>query len=267
MSDYRGQNILITGATTGIGWAFADELAARGANLILVARSEDKLQSVAADLAKRHGGRVEVVAADLRHAGEAQRVYETACRERLPPDLLISNAGIGSYGPFEQLPIERERDQVLLNVLAVVELARLCLPVMVARGRGGIINVASAAAFQPLPYMTVYAATKAFVLSFSEALWTQYRGTGVKVLALCPGPVDTPFFDALDPQAVTGPKIAPRYVVAVALQAWERDRSCVVPGWRSYLLAMLPRLFPRGVVSQITRRMLRPRTTAAGKLS
>lgn len=265
MPRLRGKSALVTGASSGIGLAFAEELGARGLNLVLVARSRDQLEQLATELAQRAGVRVEAISADLRRPGEVERVYRTACELGLAPDVLINNAGIGSYGPFDALPLEGERDQVLLNTLAVVELARLCLPSMVARNEGWVIHVASAAGFQPLPYMAVYAATKAFVLTFSEALWGQYRDTGVRVLALCPGPVATPFFDKLGAEeALTGPQLSPEAVVAEALRAIDRNRCYSIPGWRSYLLAHVPsRLLPRSVVVRIAHRILRPRRSRA----
>jgi short-subunit dehydrogenase len=261
MLRLRGKSALVTGASSGIGRAFAEELAARGMNLVLVARSCGPLEQLATELTQRAGVRVEPIPGDLCRPDEVERVYRSACARGLAPDVLINNAGVGSYGPFETLSLDVERNQILLNTVAVAELTRLCLPAMVSRGEGAVINVASAAAFQPLPYMAVYAATKAFVLSFSEALWAQYRGSGVRVLALCPGPVDTPFFDKLGAEeALTGPQVSPQSVVAAGLSALEKGRCYVIPGWRSYLIAHVPsRLLPRSLVARIAHRVLRPR--------
>src|SRR6185503_21100614 len=161
---------LITGASSGIGEAFAQALAAKGTDLILVARSEDKLRALAKQLNELHSRRVEVVTADLGLAGSAAKVHAAAEALGMKVDLLINNAGFGTVGSFLNQDPERERQEVLLNAAAVVDMTHAFLPAMVERGRGGIINVASVASFQPLPYMAVYAATKAFVLSFSQAV-------------------------------------------------------------------------------------------------
>lgn len=188
MFEYRGKVALITGASMGIGAAFARELAARGMNLVLVARSVDRLQALADELTPRHGIRVEVVPADLSQPDAGRAIAETCSRLGLEVHLLVNNAGFGTSGPFHTISPERERDEVMVNVLAVVDLTHRFLPGMRARKAGGIINVASTAAFQPIPYLAVYAASKAFVLSFSEALWAECQEEAVRVLALCPGP-------------------------------------------------------------------------------
>jgi uncharacterized protein len=265
MIRYQGRTALITGASSGIGEEFARQLAGRGMHLILVARSENKLRALADELAQRHSVRVEVIAADLSAAGAATQVYATTRERGLDVDLLVNNAGFGSYGPFETLDLAREQEQIRLNVQAVVELSHAVLPAMVARRAGAILNVASTAGLQPLPYMAVYGATKAFVLSFSEALWGQYRGQGVRVTALCPGPVATPFFDvvgAQEPQV--GQMMQPADVVAIGLRGLERDLPSVVAGWSNFLLSgIVPRLVPRWAVVRVGERLLRPRNAAA----
>src|SRR5689334_1537992 len=184
---------LITGASSGIGEAFANTLAAKGCDLILVARSEDKLRALAKQLAEVHSRRVEVVTADLSLAGAAEKVHAATQALGMKVDLLINNAGFGTAGAFHQQDAARERQEVMLNCAAVIDMAHAFLPAMVEAGHGGIVNVASMASFQPIPYMAVYAATKAFVLSFGQGLRQEVRGKGVKVLSVCPGPVDTPF--------------------------------------------------------------------------
>ena len=263
MDDFRGKTAVITGASSGIGEAFARALAARGANVVLVARSKAKLDALAQELAGRHGVRAEVIAADLS-AGNAARVYAEAKARGLAIDVLVNNAGFGSYGPFETLDAGREREQIMLNVVALADLTRAAIPELLER-KGAVINVASTVAFQPIPYMAVYGATKAFVLSFSEALWAQYRNTGLRVLALCPGATDTSFFDVANNRETTVGQVAtPEEVVRVALRALGRRRSSVIPGLVNYLISgVLPRLLPRGVVARIVERMLRPRPEAA----
>ncbi|MGQ0585712.1 MAG: SDR family NAD(P)-dependent oxidoreductase [Gammaproteobacteria bacterium] len=248
---------LITGASSGIGAAFAEALAADGMDLILVARSEDKLRVLAKQLHEVHSRRVEVVTADLGAAGSAAKVRTAADALGMPIDLLINNAGFGTAGAIVSQDAERERQEVLLNAAAVVDMTHAFLPAMVERRRGGIINVASVAAFQPLPYMAVYAATKAFVLSFSQAVRGEVRNKGVKVLALCPGPVDTPFFEATGNAKLRGsvPKatlMSAEAVVKAALRAFRAGRSVVVPGIANRLLTSSVRFMPRDVLSAMT---------------
>lgn len=260
MKDYRVA--LITGASSGIGETYAGVLAAQGLDLILVARSEDKLKALAKQLAELHSRRVEVIAADLSVAGAAQKVYAGALALGLPVDLLINNAGFGTFGAFYKQEAERERQEVLLNAAAVVDMAHVFLPGMLERGRGGLINVASLAAFQPLPYMAVYAATKAFVLSFSEALRAEVRAKGVKVMALCPGPVDTPFFEAtgnakLRSTVPRGTMMSADAVVAASLKAFNAGKAVCVPGLTSKAIAISGRYAPRGLLTAMTGRIMR----------
>ena len=226
---------LITGASGGIGAAFAEALAAAGCDLVLVARSADKLHALAQQLSQRHGRRVEVVVADLAKASPGARLKKTVDTLGLPVDLLVNNAGFGTTGPFETLDPGREQEEIRLNTGAVVDLSRAFLPAMLAAGSGAIINVASMAAFQPLPYMAVYGATKAFVWSFSDALWGECRGRGVHVMAVCPGPVDTAFFEATGDAHLrdTVPRasvVSARQVVDEALRGLRRRNRLVVPG-------------------------------------
>jgi hypothetical protein len=252
MDGYK--TALITGASSGIGEAFANALAAKGVDLILVARSEDKLRALAKQLAEVHSRRVEVVTADLSHAGSAAKVHTAAGALGMNIDLLVNNAGFGSAGAFHTLDAERERQEVMLNAAAVVDMTRAFLPAMVERGNGGIVNVASMAAFQPMPYMSVYAATKAFVLSFSQGLRVEVRRKGVKVLCVCPGPVDTPFFEATgnDKLRATVPRatmVTAESVVRESLRALRAGRSVVVPGVTAKLMAAGTRLMPRDMLA------------------
>ncbi len=255
---------MVTGASSGIGLAYAHALAARGANLILVARSEDKLRELAQELAYRHYIRAYALAADLSEAGAAGDVHARASALGLTPNILINNAGFATHGRFETLPMERQLDEISLNCRAVVELSHAVLPAMLKRGEGAIVNVASTAALQPLPYMAIYGATKAFVLSFSEALWQEYRARGVRVLAVCPGATDTAFFDVVGAaEAGVGKRMSAESVVNASLQALDRGRSHIVPGGANRLLGWLPRMLPRQTILQIVANMLRPRATAS----
>lgn len=248
---------LITGASSGIGEAFARLLAGQGTDLVLVARSEARLRLLSEELAERYGIRADVVAADLSATGAARQVQEEVVRRGLSVDLLVNNAGFGSYGLFDTLPLERESQEIALNVTALVELTHLFLPEMLANKSGAILNVASTAAFQPVPYMAVYAATKAFVLSFSEALWAECRPRGVRVLAFCPGPVDTGFA-AVSGSNLTGKGATASSVAAAAVAALARGRSYVVPGRENYWLSMSSRLAPRSLVARLGERKMRP---------
>jgi short-subunit dehydrogenase len=248
---------LITGASSGIGEAFAGALAAQGFDLVLVARSEDRLRRIAQQLTETHARRVEVVTADLTQADSATKVRAATDALGMDVDLLINNAGFGTVGSFHKLDAARERDEILLNAAAVVDMTHAFLPAMLERKRGGIINVASMAAFQPMPYMSVYAATKAFVLSFSQGLRGEVRGRGVDVLAVCPGPVDTPFFEAtgsanLRSTVPNATMVTTDDVVRASLRAFRARRSVVVPGVAFKMLAAGSKLMPRDMLAAMT---------------
>jgi short-subunit dehydrogenase len=262
MYTYAGKTALITGASSGIGEVFAQELAKLGMHVILVARSEEALRKLAAELTKQYGVRSEVIVADLSQEKASAQVKAAVEQRGLHVDLLINNAGIGTYDAFEKIDPERDHQQVMLNVVAVVDMAHAFLPAMVARGEGAIINVASMAAFMPMPYMAVYAASKAFVLSFSESLWAEYRERGIRVVALCPGQVKTGFHDALEnPTPAAGVKVLPQQVVSAALRTLEKGKSSVVPGFPNYLSILSTRLMSRSFLAQSAARMLRPQDT------
>ena len=241
---------LITGASSGIGAAFATTLAAAGCDLILVARSADKLNAMAQQLSQQHGRRVEVVVADLATASPGAALKKIVDKLGLQVDLLINNAGFGTTGRFETLDPGREQQEILLNVGAVVDLSRTFLPALLQEGRGAIVNVASMAAFQPLPFMAVYGATKAFVWSFSDALWGECRGRGVHVMAVCPGPVDTGFFEAtgashLRETVPSASVVSAQLVVDEALSGLRRRNRLVIPGALSKASSVFTRLAPR----------------------
>ena len=204
--EYRDKTALVTGASSGLGREFARALAERGTNTLLVARSEDKLRRLADELSGLHGVRSEAVAADLSDPRAPAAIAERAVEASGGVDVLVNNAGVGSYGAFtHHRGAEELRREIAVNVGAVTELTHALLPQMLDRRDGAIINVASTAAFQPDPYMAVYGASKAFVLSFSEALWGEVSPHGVKILALCPGGLrDTALWDgSVDPRRYT----------------------------------------------------------------
>ncbi|MEB3359274.1 MAG: SDR family oxidoreductase [Synechococcales bacterium] len=258
------QTALITGASYGIGETFANELAARGMHLVLVARSADRLNALAETLRQQHQVQVEVIPQDLVQPDGPSKVYQAVKQQGLTIDLLINNAGFGEYGKFSDRPRDRHLDMIRLNVLALVDLTHQFLADMQQRRSGSIVNVASIAAFQPIPYMSVYAATKAFVLSFSEALWAETQPYGVRVLAVCPGPTETQFFkEAGFPQTFAGSTpqgmTQPEVVVRDTLKALEKNSPTVVNGGLlNNLIVNLPRFLPRPAIVRAVANQFRP---------
>ena len=251
---------LITGASSGIGAAFARKLAARGRNVLLVARSEEKLIALCNELGRVTSIRAQYVALDLQQHDSGAQLYEETKKRELEIDMLINNAGFGSMGDFGKLDLEHELEMIELNVRAVVDLTHRFLLPMRERKRGTIINVASTASFQPVPYMATYAATKAFVLSFSEALWEENRLHGVHVMALCPGVTETNFFHA---SAIDRPPMrtiqTPEEVVETALRAVDRKKNLVVSGWTNWVTVEAQRFVPRSLVTKAVGKALRSR--------
>ncbi|MEV4615017.1 SDR family oxidoreductase [Kitasatospora sp. NPDC049258] len=249
---------LVTGASSGLGAEFAAQLAARGHDLVLTARSADRLEALAAELRAAHGRRVDVVVQDLAAPGAAGLIAAELEALGRPVDLLVNNAGFGTCGRFEENTAERDRDQLTVNVVALVDLTHAVLPGMLARRSGAVLNVASVAAFQPAPYFAVYASTKAFVLNFSLALRQEYRKRGVRVLALCPGPVETGFFEAIGTRkAAVGRMTTPQQVVRAALRALDRDRPYVTPGLSNLVTAHLAPRRSRNLVATVAERISR----------
>jgi short-subunit dehydrogenase len=248
---------LITGASSGIGKAFAQALAARGYDLILVARSEGTLTALAGEIGDRHGIQAWAIAQDLTEANGPAIVAEKARHLSDRVDLLINNAGYGIYGAFAQGDADpaaaraAQLGMVQLNVAALVDLTYQFLPAMVQRRSGTILNVGSTASYQPIPYFAVYAATKAFVLSFSEALWAECKPVGVKVMAVCPGPTETQFFKTAQFPSSMANQVGQNYsspeaVVATALESLDQDRSNVVAGgFTNQLMVNVARFLPR----------------------
>jgi len=253
---YRGRWALVTGASMGIGEAFARALAARGMDVVLCARSEERLRALAKSIEGEHGVNARVVLADLARPGAAAEAWARATEGR-DIHLLVNNAGFGLHGRFEALPRDRQREMVSLNCAAVLELAHLALGPMRARGAGAVVNVASVAAFQPVPWMATYAATKAFVLSLSASLAEENRGSGVRILCLSPGPTPSGFQAAAGTRVRRGQPgyLAPEEVVRAALAALEAGRTQVAPGRANRLSTLFGRLLPLGAVTRIARRI------------
>lgn len=244
-------NALVTGASSGIGEVFARKVASQGTNLVLVARRADRLEELAEQVRKEHGVEAEVLAADLSDPDGVAAVEERLRQVERPVDLLMNNAGFGTRGLFYELDVEKEEEEIRLNVLALVRLTRAVLPVMVAREHGGVVNVSSLGSFQPVPMMATYAATKAFVTSFTEALAEEVRGTGVKVVALCPGFTRTEFGDHVGAESAGVPEFLwmdAGPVVDSALSALDHGRVIAIPGFLNQATAATTRLVPRGVL-------------------
>jgi uncharacterized protein len=251
---------LVTGASSGIGAAIADSLARRGHSLTLVARREDRLRELAAELQQRHGVRAcGVVACDLADPDERDRLAGKVDELGLDVEVLVNNAGFGYAGNFVDADREHQVEMMRVNCETVVDLCGRYLPAMVERGRGAAINVASTAAFQPLPGSTTYSAGKAFVLNFTEALHQELKGTGVTVTAVCPGPVRTEFVDAAGiKRADSTPDfvwMSAEDVAEEAVKAAEAGKRAVVPGRLNYAGSVLGRHSPRKFVLPLSRRL------------
>jgi short-subunit dehydrogenase len=253
---------LITGASSGIGEAFARRLAAGGHNLLLVARSEDKLINLCNELGRIQNTRAQYVAMDLSEPDAPARLFAETEKRDMQIDFLINNAGFGSMGDFTELDLDRALNMIDLNVRALVDLTNRFLTPMRERKSGSIINVASTAGFQPVPYMATYAATKAFVLSFSEALREENRPHGIKVMALCPGVTDTNFFAASHMQKPPR-RIAQTAddVVKTALRGLKRGKAHIISGWTNFFMIESERLVPRSLAARVAGTVLKKTLT------
>ncbi|HTM47477.1 MAG TPA: SDR family oxidoreductase [Bryobacteraceae bacterium] len=249
---------IVTGASSGIGREFAKALAARGHSLLVVARRRDRLDELARDLAST-GVQVEPFVADLE-SREGPAAVANKALELGQLALLINCAGFGNFGYFSEQPLDKILGAVRLNIESVVELTHRLLPVMKRQKSGGVINVGSSLGLQPVPYFSVYAATKAFVISFSEGLAEELSGTGVQVVVVCPGPVKTEFADHSSSGSVTSriPNLVPEDVVRAALAAYDGKRVVTIPGFTNKLLALCPRLLPRSAMRGTMAMMMKP---------
>jgi uncharacterized protein len=245
---------IVTGASGGLGLEFAKLLAADQCDLVLIARSADKLNAIAIDLRKRYGVSVDTMPVDLSKPGAAAAVFA-----RVPMcDILINNAGIGNNGRFDALPEERIREEVMLDVLTLTELTRTYLPGMRARGTGRVMNVASTAGFLPGPFMAVYYASKAYVLSFSQAIADELRGTGVSVTCLCPGATATGFADrahAAETLLFKLPVANAQSVARTGYRGMLAGRDLVIPGLFNKVVFLATRLTPRRLLLWFSRKL------------
>lgn len=249
------ETALITGASAGIGEEFARQIAGRGYDLILVARRRDRLEQLAEQIPTT----AHVVECDL--ATEANTLPGKIAELGVDVDLLVNNAGFGLRGRFLELDAERQAEMVRVNCEAVVTLTHAFVPAMVERGRGGVITIASTAGMQPLPYEVTYGASKAFAISLSEALWTELRGTGVKILVVNPGPVKTEWQGVAgydDSTPIPPGMITAEQCVSDALRAYDRNKRSMIPG-RFFPWFMRASHAPKGVKLRVTERMYRPR--------
>lgn len=250
---------LITGASAGIGLEIARQLAAGGANLVLTARRTDRLKSIAEELASKHHIHAETFSADLVRPQAPNEIFEFTMSKKLEIELLVNNAGFGVFGPTQELEPARLAEMVQVNCSAVVALARLYLPGMVERRHGDILIVSSVAAFQPVPYIAAYAATKAFDLLFAEGLAEEVRDYGVRVCALCPGSTTTEFQHvAQQPDRTFRFPEAAEKVARVGLRGMARGKVTVISGLRNWLMVETERLAPRRFTASMANRVMRP---------
>ncbi len=261
MTSNNGKTALITGASSGIGYALATAFAQGGYNVILAARSISKMQELADNLQRQFGISATVIAADLQTDTGATQLHAQIKARGITLAALVNNAGLGTFGEFHKSELPDELAMMQLNMSAVVALTRLFLPDLLAT-QGKILNVASTAAFQPVPYMAVYAATKAFVRNFSEAIAAELEGTGVTVTALCPGATVSGFFEKAEMHnsgLVKGKKLPSSQEVARAgYAAMQRGQRVYIPGVMNWLLAQGARTTPRNLMTRIVKSMMKP---------
>lgn len=261
-TGWRGKWALITGASAGIGKALAEELSAGGTHLILTARRKDRLEELAERLSSKHKIRVEVFVADLAGSEAPEKIFAFSKAKGIEVELLVNNAGFGAYGEFPRAEIHRLLEMVQVNCSAVVHLTRLYLPEMMARKRGDVLVLASTAAFQSVPYISTYAATKAFDLLFAEGLAEEMKPYGIRVCALCPGSTESEFHEVAG-QTHLAPagrnKETAEKVARVGLRALAAGKSYVISGMGNYWGTHAQRLVPRRFVTRTVARMFRPK--------
>jgi short-subunit dehydrogenase len=253
----QGPTALVTGGSGGIGLELAKVLARNGFHLVLVARNRDTLEAAAGQLEGKFDVRAHVFAADLRRPDAPEAIFDFLQNENIPIEILINNAGFGLGGEFSETELQRELDMIQVNIGALTHLTKLFLPPMIKRRSGRVLNVASTAAFQPGPLMAVYYATKAYVLSFSEALAEELRNTGVTVTALCPGPTQTDFADTAE---VNSSRLFNTFGIADAadvakygFDAMMNGKRLAIPGIRNKIIAQANRIAPRALSAKIAR--------------
>jgi len=257
-SEWRGKWALVTGASAGIGVALAKELAAGGTHLVLTARRKDRLDELAKELIAAHGIKTEVFAADLAEPGAPEKIFAFTRERGLAIELLINNAGFGRYGEFHTVEMPRLLDMVQVNCTAVVYLTRLYLPEMVARRHGDVLILASTASFQAVPYISTYAATKAFDLLFAEGLAEEMKPYGIRVCALCPGSTESEFHAVSGQEKFIRNAETAEKVARTGLKALAAGKSYVISGLGNYLGTHGERLVPRRFVTKVAANMFKP---------
>lgn len=258
-NKWQGKWALVTGASAGIGVALATQLAAGGTHLVLTARRRERLEELARKLADANGIRTEIVAADLTQPDAPDKIFGFTKEKGIAVEVLINNAGFGQYGELAQVETQRLLDMVQVNCTAVVHLTRLYLPDMILRRQGDILILASTASFQAVPYISTYAATKAFDLLFAEGLAEEMKPHGIRVCALCPGSTESEFHAVAGQEKFTSdhPETAEK-VARTGLEALAAGKSYVISGLGNYLGAQSQRIVPRSMVTRIAARMFRP---------
>src|ERR1700675_34084 len=259
ITEWRGKWALITGASAGIGVALAKELAAGGANLFLTARRQERLEELSRELAAKHNIKTSIFAADLAEVSAPQKIYDFTRAQGISIELLVNNAGFGAYGELPSVEVRRLLDMVQVNCAAVVHLTRLFLPEMVARRSGDILILASTAAFQAVPYISTYAATKAFDLLFAEGLAEEMKPHGIRVCALCPGSTESEFHTVAGQEKFIKNAETAEKVARTGLQALAAGKSYVISGLGNYLGAHGERLVPRRFVTRVAAGMFKPK--------
>jgi short-subunit dehydrogenase len=264
LQDFQGKWALVTGASAGIGVALARELARNGAKLILTARRKERLEALAAELTAQ-GTEVRIVLADLTDRAAPKAIYDATVGAGLDVEILINNAGLGQYGDFSTIDLGQELSQIRVNCEAVVHLTRLFVPAMVARGRGWILVLSSVASFQPVPFLSTYAATKGFDRFFALGLAEELAPTGVKVSALCPGPTESEFFAVAGADKFPGAKKmmdrkfqSAEEVARLGLEALVRGKRTLIPYFGGWFTAQMVRILPVGWITYFVARLARP---------
>ncbi len=257
MNTANNETVLITGASSGIGRELARCFAADGCHLILLARNTDALETLAGELRQAHKIETLVLTADLSRPETPARVFKELQGRGIKVDVLVNNAGFGANGTFAGLPLQRQLAMIQVNITALTSLTGLFLPGMTERRRGGVLNVGSLAGFLPGPGMAIYFASKAFVLSFTEALAEELIGTGVTTTALCPGPTATNFGNVSHGKKMrrlNTPKMPAATVASYGHRAFRKGRPLAIPGWQNHFLVFLVRIMPRWFVRKMAKR-------------
>ena len=261
MTPWSGKWALVTGASAGIGTALAEELARGGTNLVLTARRRERLEELAQKLVAAHKIQTKIFVADLAEADAPQKIFQFTKEQGIEVELLINNAGFGAYGEFHTVEARRLLEMVQVNCSAVLHLTRLYLPEMVARRRGDVLILASTASFQSVPYISTYAATKAFDLLFAEGLAEEMKPHGIRVCALCPGSTESEFADVAAQTHIAATRAnreTAEKVARTGLRALAAGKSYIISGLGNYLGVLGQRLVPRRFVARIAARMFRP---------